>query len=860
MFLSQRMILRMQGQILALGAFFCLVLSGFAQPSPVSSFHQKVEPILSQYCYDCHGDGMHKGGIAFDELKTEAAILDQELWLKVIKNVRAGLMPPEKKARPQSEEQRRLEDWIKYQAFSIDPGNPDPGRVTVRRLNRIEYRNTIRDLMGVEFDTENEFPPDDTGYGFDNIGDVLTVSPILLEKYLEAAKSIISKSVPLAAGVVLEKTIAGRSFRGADTNTARENGKGALSFSYYEHGLVTNSVQAEHAGRYQLVLDLTANEKYVEGKFDYNKCRLIFSCDGQQLQKQEYVREGNRPFHYEFDRNWQPGPHELVVELQPLTPDEKQVRSLALRLDSVTVRGPFEEKYYVRPKNYDRFFTKEVPGNSAARRAYAGELLGTFARKAFRRPADKRTVNRLVSLAEGIYSQSGKTFEAGVAHAMVAVLASPRFLFREEATASNEPGAGHPFIDEYALASRLSYFLWSSMPDEDLSRLADRGELRKNLGPQVKRMLADPRSKAFGQNFTGQWLQGRDIETVVIEARAVLARDDKPDQEAEHLRARFRELRNKVDEDLTPAEREELAKMRAEFSKRSAQPRVELTGELRQAMRREMQMFFENIVQEDRSVVDLVDSDYTFLNERLARHYGLTNLNISGEEFRRVALPADSPRGGVLTMGGVLAVTSNPTRTSPVKRGLFILDNILGMPPPPPPPNIPPLEDAAKDFKDHEPTLRETLEMHRNKPLCSSCHDRMDPLGLAFENFNAMGMWREKERNQPVDVSGELLTGETFTNIRELKHILVSKHRRDFYRCLTEKLLIYAIGRGLEYYDVETVDEIVARLEKDDGKFSTLLMGVIESAPFQKCRTSAMVSSEKSSQPAKQRAAAVITP
>ncbi|HYR42865.1 MAG TPA: DUF1587 domain-containing protein, partial [Terriglobia bacterium] len=354
-FSSERMTLRRQVQVLMLTPFFCLALSGFAQSSAVSSFHQKVEPILTHYCYDCHGDGMHKGGIAFDELKTDDAILDQQLWLKVIKNVRAGLMPPQKKPHPPSEEQKQLENWIKYQAFNIDPNNPDPGRVTVRRLNRIEYRNTIRDLMGVEFDVENEFPPDDTGYGFDNIGDVLTVSPILLEKYFEAAKSIVGKSVPLASGIVLEKIIAGRSFHGADTNTARDNGKGALALSYYEPGLVTNSVQAEHAGRYQLVLDLTANEKYVEGQFDYNKCRLVFSCDGQQLQKQEYVREGNRPFHYEFDQNWQPGPHELVVELQPLTPDEKQVRSLTLRLDSVAVRGPFEEKYYVRPKNYDRF-------------------------------------------------------------------------------------------------------------------------------------------------------------------------------------------------------------------------------------------------------------------------------------------------------------------------------------------------------------------------------------------------------------------------------------------------------------------------------------------------------------------------
>lgn len=256
-------------------------------------------------------------------------------------------------------------------------------------------------------------------------------------------------------------------------------------------------------------------------------------------------------------------------------------------------------------------------------------------------------------------------------------------------------------------------------------------------------------------------------------------------------------------------------------------------------------MYFGHILREDRSVVELVESDYTFLNEKLARQYGLTNLNVSGDELRLVTLPPDSPRGGVLTMGEVLAVTSNPTRTSPVKRGLFILDNIMGMPPPPPPPNVPVLEDAAKQIDGREPTLRELLELHRNKPLCSSCHARMDPLGLALENFNALGMWREKERGQPVDAAGQLFTGEPFANVRELKHLLAYNHRQEFYRCLTAKLLTYAIGRGLDYHDVETVDEIVAQLDKQNGRFSALLMGVIESAPFQKRREGAMFSQGK---------------
>ena len=263
---------------------------------------------------------------------------------------------------------------------------------------------------------------------------------------------------------------------------------------------------------------------------------------------------------------------------------------------------------------------------------------------------------------------------------------------------------------------------------------------------------------------------------------------------------------------------------------------MELDRELRLAMRRETELFFGSILHEDRPVTDLIESDFTFLNERLAKLYGLTNLNITGSNLQRVQLPPDSPRGGVLTQGSALLVTSNPDRTSPVKRGLFILDNILGTPAPPPPPNVPALEAVDKDFKDHEPTLREALAVHREKPLCASCHNRMDPLGLAFENFNAMGMWREKERNQSIETGGQLITGESFHNVRELKHLLANEHRRDFYRCLTEKLLTYAVGRGPEFYDIETTDRIVNRLEYENGRFSVLMLGIVESAPFQKMR------------------------
>jgi hypothetical protein len=833
----------------ALALFCALSAARATEPPAVTHFQQNIRPVLSQYCFDCHADGENKGGIAFDELKTDDAILNHELWLKVLKNVRAGIMPPQKKPHPAPEARQKLEQWIKYEAFGIDPKNPDPGRVTVRRLNRTEYRNTIRDLMGVDYDTDQEFPPDDTGYGFDDIADVLTVSPMLLEKYVDAANKIVAKSVPMTGAEVAETIVPGRSFAGSSGTTSGSSSKSpknSLTLSYYEKAAVSNTFKVEHPGHYKLAVDLSANEKFVDGQFDYNKCSVVFKADGAELLKHDYTREGGRPFHYEFERDWKEGPHELSFELQPLT-HEEQIRSLTMRVDSVTISGPFDVKYFVHPKGYDRFFTRDAPKGKGERRAYAHELLSAFATKAFRRPADDETVQRLTSLAEMIYTQPGKTFEAGVAHAMAAVLASPRFLFRDERIESKRPGEGHPFVDDYSLASRLSYFLWSSMPDAELFRLAAAGELRKNIAPQVKRMLADSRADALVQNFAGQWLQARDIDTVPIDARGVLSRDEKRDPERERTRARFRELREKSDAKLTPEEKQEFEKLRTEFFRGFRNPRADLTGELRQAMRRETEMYFGYVLHENRSVLELLESDYTFLNEKLARHYGLTNLNVSGSEMRRVTLPPDSPRGGILTMGTVLAVTSNPTRTSPVKRGLFILDNILGNPAPPPPPDIPPLEDSEKEFTDHDPTLREVLATHRSKPLCASCHSRLDPPGLALENFNAMGMWREKERGQPVDSAGQLITGESFDNIRALKRILATARHLDFYRTLTEKLLTYALGRGLEYYDVETVDRIVDRLEKSNGRFSELLMGVVESTPFQKRRESAMFSTNEPS-------------
>jgi mono/diheme cytochrome c family protein len=678
--------------LLALLALLASWGSAAADSVPGSAdFRAHVRPILETYCFDCHGDGARKGNVAFDELKTDQAILgNPELWWKALKNIRAGMMPPAKKARPSPEQEQAIAQWIKSAVFRVDPANPDPGRVTVRRLNRVEYRNTIRDLIGIDYDTQAEFPPDDTGFGFDTIGDVLTLSPMLLEKYLNAAEKIVAEAVP-------------------------------------------------------------------------------------------------------------------------------------------------EKKEEAKAKIYARFFPSEVPAGSKARRAYARAILKDFARKAFRHPVDEKTIDRLAALAEDVYERPGKTVESGIGQAMVAVLASPRFLFREEETEAKSSDTGYPLVDEYSLAARLSYFLWSTMPDEELMRLAAEGHLRQNLPAQMERMLKDKRSKDFVRNFTGQWLRARDVDNVQIDSRAVLARERGADPEMERLRRRYRDLEEKGEEQISKEEKQEMADISATFFKRFGRPlHPSLSTEMRKSMREETEEVFSYVVHEDRSLLELIDSDYTFLNERLAHQYGITN--VTGDDMRRVTLPADSPRGGVLTEGTVLVVTSNPTRTSPVKRGLFILDCILGTPPPPPPANIPPLEDAAKGLTNETPTLRETLAAHRANVLCASCHNRMDPLGLAMENFNALGVWRGSEFKQPIDAAGTLLTGESFADFKQLKHILAQKHAEDFYRTLTEKMLTYAVGRGLDYYDVETVDQIVSRIEKSNGRASALLSGIIESAAFQKCR------------------------
>ena len=819
-------------------ALTCGFACGPAMASPATEFEKEIAPILEEHCYDCHGDGAKKGSVSFDTFaSTEALLAKSDLWVHVLKNIRSGTMPPSKEARLKADELAKLEDWIKRGALKLDPQNPDPGRVTLRRLNRVEYRNTIMDLMGVEFRTDEEFPADDTGYGFDTIGDVLTTSPLLLEKYMQAAETIVAKAVPLQNRTIRERGIGADTFSGKGSNGRSSEAR----ISLYDSADLSGKVSIKQAGTYRLILNASINGSFA---YDPGRAKATWKVDGKQVFREDVAWRDYRKLEPSIEVKWAAGEYPLQLTLEPLVGRDKKPAEkpgdgpphVELRFYGYTLQGPLEPEFTSHPPNYDRFFTRDqVPTDATEKREYAREILKRFTTRAYRRPVDDATVDRLVVLTGETMRLPGGTFEKGIARAMTAVLASPRFLFRMEDTLPQSDPKAHPLLDEYALASRLSYFLWSTMPDRTLIDLAAKGELRKNLHPQVQRMLSERRADEFVKNFAGQWLQTRDVESVSIDARIVQARDAGSEGDMRKYYERRQQLGFGIDQaerahddKKAAALREQLSELKRQFGGR----RVEFSGELRTAMRREAEMWFRHLLRGDKSVLELIETRETFLNETLAEHYGVPN--VRGSEMRLVTLPPDSPRGGVVTMGTVLAVTSNATRTSPVKRGLFILDNLLGSPPPPPPPNIPSLEVSAKGHDGRELSLREALAMHREKPACSSCHDRMDPLGLALENFNAMGLWREKEAGQPIpSVAGKLITGEPFAKVNELKHLLVTARRQDYYLCLTEKLMTYAIGRGPQPCDIQTVDEIVADLEKSGGKFSTLLMGIIDSPAFQ---------------------------
>ena len=742
-----------------------ILLSGHALAAV--EFARDVKPLLETHCYKCHANGKKKGGITLDQFKTEAdAIKDHKAWEAVLENLRNGAMPPDdEEKQPTLAERELLTKWIDAAIFATDPDNPDPGRVTIRRLNRAEYSNTVRDLVGIDFDPADGFPTDDSGYGFDNIGDVLSLPPVLFERYLAAAEKIMSAAIlndhkprPQIVKVDL-LTIEGGPKQGS-TDVSRK----------IDEVEATAPVELPIAGDYTVRLQLQA------AKVGPDSTRLEVKFDGQPVRSMTLRSERDLVETQKIlVRVAKPGKHTLSLRVgNPLaTPEMRKGKPVnrTVTLRKLDLLSPAQK--VTAPPTQVRIF---APGRGQPNLEYSARAIITaFGTRAFRRQMLGPEIERFV----WVYHQAGKkgaNFEQSVQTALTAVLVSPHFLFRGELQPEpDNPQVAHQ-VNEWALASRLSYFLWSTMPDDALFAEAQRGTLRKNLPAQLTRMLKDPKSKALVENFAGQWLQIRNLKLVQPDAKT-FPEWDKP---------------------------------------------------LAEAMERETELLFECIMREDRSVLDFLAADFTFVNERLARHYDVEG--VEGDAFVRVKLPANRP-GGLLGHGGFLTLTSNPTRTSPVKRGKFVLENILGTPPPPAPPDVPDIDDKKR--AELQGTLRQRMEQHRVDPNCASCHARMDPIGFGLESFDGIGTWRERDGTAPVDSAGELVSGEKFKGPAELREILLTKKRQDFLRCLTDKMLTYALGRGTEYYDRPTIDKIVQSLDKDGAKFSALITQVVNSVPFQ---------------------------
>lgn len=738
------------------------------------TFEGRIQPLLQKYCYDCHGDKKQRAGLNLEKSKTEQTILEgRKVWERAAAMIRTREMPPAKREpQPTQEERDLLFQWITETTSKIDcAATHDPGRVTIRRLNRFEYNNTIRDLVGINFLPAADFPSDDVGYGFDNIGDVLSLPTILFEKYLSAAEKITEAAI---VAEPLQGTIYAHQGDQLTGGQAFEDGGKLLTSS----GAVGTEFDLPADGRY--VVRIRAFEHHAGPEF----AKLGLQLDGKQVQVLEVRGTPETPQTFAFRMELTAGKHSVAGAFlndyyMPQDPDPKN-RDRNLAVAALEVQGPLVEPSQTElPETHRRIFVRSPQADLSDADDCATAILGAFARRAFRRPVEREELERLTKLSREVL-QEGESFERAIEVAIQAILVSPHFLFRIELDAEPENPASIHLISEYELATRLSYFLWSSLPDEELFQLASQNALRNGntLRQQVERMLRDPKAQAFIESFSGQWLQTRNLKQMT------------PDPQ---LFPTFDEA-------------------------------------LREAMRRETELFFGEIVRGNHSILDLLDADFTFVNERLAKHYGIPG--VQGEAFRRVNLDGEQ-RAGVLTHASILTLTSNPTRTSPVKRGKWVLENILGTPPPPPPPNVEELKNDEKAVLSG--SLRQRMEQHRENPSCASCHKSMDPLGFGFENFDAIGAWRTKDGNFDIDPAGVLPSGATFSKPRELRQIL-KQSQDQFARCLTEKMLTYALGRGLEYYDKCAIDSLTAALAKDNQRIGTLIQEIVHSEPFQKRR------------------------
>jgi mono/diheme cytochrome c family protein len=757
------------------------------------------QTLLNQYCTACHNDRTKAGGLILEGLDPARVGDSAELWEKVVRKLRMRAMPPAGSRRPDDRGYQELVGYLETELDRHAAAVPNPGRTdTFRRLTRTEYQNAIRDLFALDIEVADLLPRDDASYGFDNVGAV-GLSPTLVERYLSAAQKVTRLAVgsPVSTPAVRVITL--------PPDVTQEEHVDGLPFGTRGGTIVRHTFP--RAGEYEIQVRLMRNRnENVEGLTEPHQ--LEVTIDGERLQLFTVTPNRNRLGDYYADEGVDKhlqlrvpvtaGPHAIgaaflarnaalvETERQPYDAHFNMNRHPRLQpaVHTVSITGPLGDpgsaaSGSATPSRQRIFVCEPAPRSDGS--ACAKQIVSRVARRAYRRPVTDRDVAVPLELYEEARRQSG--FDAGIEVALRAVLTSPEFLFRVERDPDSARAGTAYRISGIELASRLSFFLWSSIPDDRLLEAAERGRLSDPavLEAEVRRMLADPRAEALTTNFASQWLYLRNLAAAVPNLRLFPDFDDN----------------------------------------------------LRQAFRRETELFFQSMVHQDRSVLDLLDADYTFLNERLARHYDVPY--VYGDRFRRVTLPPDSARRGLLGQGSILTVTSHSTRTSPVRRGKWILENILGTPPPPPPANVPPLKDKAPAGRPQ--TMRELMAEHRSNAVCAACHRSIDPMGLALENFDAVGRWRMRgDDGAALDVSGSMPGGQTFDGVVGLREALLAQPEI-FTGTLTEKLMTYALGRGVGYDDAPAVRTILREAARDNYRFSAIIGAIVRSAPFQMRRT-----------------------
>jgi hypothetical protein len=774
------------------------------RPSASSPYAGSARTLLDQYCVTCHNSRVQTADLALDELDLTRIGDSGEIWERVVRKLQTRTMPPPGVRRPDEATYQTLLASLTSELDRTASLSPHPGRPTLRRMNRAEYANAIRDLLALEIDATALLPADDSAYGFDTIADVLGVSPTLQERYLSAAAKVSALAVgdpsrgPVSESYRVRQDLSqNQHLEGLPLGTAggllarhyfpmdgeyrfqirlQQTNFGNLRGLDYPHQIET-TIDGErvHLATIGGNADLAMMFEEPQNAGDRIEARLAARVQ---------VKAGPRPVSVAFIRNLPIGDTRRLQQFLRSSVDTLDWTGLP-HIQSLTITGPFDPTGAGDTPSRSRIFVchpsrsgtagSRAAADAGTELACARRILQTLARRAYRKPVNDADIEPLLAFYRAGRAEGG--FDSGIQRALHAILANPRFVFRVE---QDPPGArpGDTFrISGLELASRLSFFLWSSIPDDALLEAADAGTLPRTevLEQQVRRMLSDPKSRALVADFAGQWLQLRNVKSILPNS------DEFPD----------------------------------------------FDDSLRQAFLRETELLFESVVREDRSVIDLLTADYTFLNERLARHYGVPE--VYGSRFRRVRV-ADDARRGLLGHGSILALTSHAERTSPVVRGKWVLENILGTPPPPPPADVPALEENKAGQKPR--TMRELMSQHRANPTCAACHRLMDPIGFALENFDAVGAWRSNEPGGPIDASAELPDGTTVDGVAALRDAIV-RRPEVFATTMAEKLLTYGLGRGLTYRDMPVVRDIVRDAAAHEYRFSSMVLAMVRSRPFQ---------------------------